>query len=93
MDFAIERARSINPGSDDRDNLLEISWLYDRIVKSGSQISVIDLAYELVLPEEFVGECVSTATHIGYLAAPKRETFGRKITLYPSKKFNEFHSK
>jgi hypothetical protein len=70
----------MTPDSDDWDYLLEISWLYDRIVKSGSQIPVIDLAYELVLPEEFVGECVSTAMDIGFLNAPKRGTFGGKIT-------------
>jgi hypothetical protein len=80
MDFALERARSMTPDSDDWDYLLEISWLYDRIVKSGSQIPVIDLAYELVLSEEFVGECVSTAMDIGFLTAPKRGTFGGKIT-------------
>jgi hypothetical protein len=80
MDFALERARSMTPNSDDWDYLLEISWLYDRIVKSGSEIPVIDLAYELVLAEEFVGECVSTAMDIGFLTAPKRGTFGGKIT-------------
>jgi hypothetical protein len=80
MDFALERARSMTPDSDDWDYLLEISWLYDRIVKSGSQIPVIDLAYELVLAEEFVGECVSTAMDISFLTAPKRGTFGGKIT-------------
>jgi hypothetical protein len=80
MDFALERARSMTPDSDDWDYLLEISWLYDRIVKSGSEIPVIDLAYELVLAEEFVGECVSTAMDIGFLTAPKRGTFGGKIT-------------
>jgi hypothetical protein len=46
--------------------LLEISWLYDRIVKSGSQIPVIDLAFELVLAEEFV----STAMENGLLTNP-----------------------
>lgn len=70
----------MTPDSDDWDYLLEISWLYDRIVKSGSQIPVIDLAYELVLAEEFIGECVSTAMDIGFLTAPKRGTFGGKIT-------------
>jgi hypothetical protein len=80
MDFALERARSMTPDSDDWDYLLEISWLYDRIVKSGSQIPVIDLAYELVLAEEFVGESVSTAMEIGFLTTPKRGTFGGKIT-------------
>jgi hypothetical protein len=80
MDFALERARSMTPDSNDRDYLLEISWLYDRIVKSGSQIPVIDLAYELVLPEEFVGECVSTAMENGLLTNPKRGSFGGVIT-------------
>ena len=80
MDFALERARSMTPDSDDRDYLLEISWLYDRIVKSGSQIPVIDLAYELVLAEEFVGECVSTAMENGLLTNPKRGSFGGTIT-------------
>jgi hypothetical protein len=61
--------------------LLEISWLYDRIVKSGSHIPVIDLAYELVLAEEFVGDCVSTAMENGFLANPKRGSFGGAITL------------
>ena len=80
MDFALERARSMTPDSDDWDYLLEISWLYDRIVKSGSQIPVIDLAYELVLAEEFVGECVTTAMDKGLLSNPKRGTFGGTIT-------------
>ena len=80
MDFALERARSMTPNSDDWDYLLEISWLYDRIVKSGSQIPVIDLAYELVLAEEFVGECVTTAMDEGLLTNPKRGSFGGAIT-------------
>ena len=80
MDFALERARSMTHDADDWDFLLEISWLYDRIVKSGSQIPVIDLAYELVLDEEFVGECVSTAMENGLLTNPKRGSFGGTIT-------------
>jgi len=70
----------MTPDSDDWDYLLEISWLYDRIVKSGSQIPVIDLAYELVLPEEFVGECVTTAMDNGLITNPKRGRFGGVIT-------------
>ena len=70
----------MTPDSDNWDYLLEISWLYDRIVKSGSQIPVIDLAYELVLAEDFVGECVTTAMDEGLLTNPKRGTFGGKIT-------------
>ncbi len=46
----------------------------------GFQIPVIDLAYELVLAEEFVGECVSTAMENGLLTNPKRGSFGGTIT-------------
>lgn len=80
MDFALERARALKPDSDDEGYLLEIAWLYNRIVLTGSQIPVIDLAYELVLPQEFIGECVSSAMEIGLLTAPKRGTFGGTMT-------------
>jgi hypothetical protein len=80
MDFSLERARSMNPDSSDQEYLLEISWLYDRIVKSGSQIPVIDLAYELVLAEDLVGQCVTTAMDDGLLTNPKRGSFGGTIT-------------
>jgi hypothetical protein len=70
----------MNPDSSDQEYLLEISWLYDRIVKSGSQIPVIDLAYELVLAEDFVGQCVTTAMDDGLLTNPKRGSFGGTIT-------------
>jgi hypothetical protein len=78
MNFALERARNLAPDSDEC--LLEITWLYNRLVLTGSQIPVIDLAYELVLPEEFIGECVSPAMEIGFLTTPKRGTFGGKFT-------------
>ena len=80
MYFALERARNLAPDSDSDEDLLEIAWLYNRVVLTGSQIPVIDLAYELVLPEEFIGECVTTAMEIGFLTTPKRGTFGGKIT-------------
>ena len=80
MDFALERARTLTPDSDSEEYLLEIAWLYNRVVLTGSQIPVIDLAYELVLPEEFIGECVSTAMEIDFLTTPKRGTFGGKMT-------------
>lgn len=80
MDFALERARAMKPDSDDEAYLLEIAWLYNRIVLTGSEIPVIDLSYELVLPQEFVGECVSYAMELGLLTAPKRGTFGGTLT-------------
>ena len=69
--------------------LLEISWLYNRIVLSGSQIPVIDLAYELVLPEEFIGECVSTAMELGLLTNPRRGTFGGTISQKALRKLQQ----
>jgi predicted DNA-binding transcriptional regulator len=80
MDFSLERARTLQPDADSEAWLLEIAWLYNRVVETGSQIPVIDLAYELVLSEEFVGECVSCAMELGFLTAPKRGTFGGVIT-------------
>ncbi len=41
---------------------------------------MIDLAYELVLTEEFVGEYVSIAMENGLLTNPKRGSFGGTIT-------------
>jgi len=80
FDFALNRARALKPDSESEEYLLEIAWLYNRIVESGSEIPVIDLAYELVLPQDFVGECVSNAMAFGLINAPKRGTFGGKIS-------------
>ena len=89
MDFSLERIRTLEPDSDDEQYLLEISWLYNRIVLTGSQIPVIDLAYELVLPEDFIGECVSTAMELGLLTNPKRGTFGGCITPQALRKLKQ----
>ncbi|CAN2175085.1 hypothetical protein MCEMZLE2_00145 [Candidatus Nanopelagicaceae bacterium] len=80
FDFALERIRALKPSSEDDEYLLEISWLYDRIVKTGSAIPVIDLAYELVLSEDFIGECVSTAMEVGFIKTPKRGSNGGEIS-------------
>ena len=80
LDFALERIRSLTPSSEDEAYLLEISWLYDRIVKTGSAIPVIDLAYELVLSESFIGECVSTAMEAGFIKTPKKGANGGEIS-------------
>jgi hypothetical protein len=89
IDFALERIKSLSPDSEDETYLLEISWLYDRIVKSGSIIPVIDLAYELVLPEHFIGECVSTAMELGLLKTPKRGTNGGEISQKALRKLKQ----
>ena len=36
MDFSLERIRTLEPDSDDEQYLLEISWLYNHIVLTGS---------------------------------------------------------
>ena len=80
MDFPLERIRTLEPDSDDEQYLLEISWLYNRIVLTGSQIPVIDLAYELVLSKEFIRECVTYSMELGFCTNPKHGTFGGCIT-------------
>ena len=89
MDFSLERIRTLEPDSDDERYLLEISWLYHRIVLTGSQMPVIDLAYELVLPEDFIGECVSTAMELGLLTNPKCGTFGGTISQKALRKLKQ----
>ena len=80
MDFALERARTLAPDCNDEQYLLEISWLYNRPVLTGTQTPILDLAYELVLSQDFIGECVTTAMDLGLITNPKRGTFGGKIT-------------
>ena len=89
MDFALESISKMTPDSEDEAYLLEISWLYNRIVISGSLIPVIDLAYELVLPEEFVGECVSNAMEFRLLTAPKKGSNGGLISQKALRKLKQ----
>ena len=89
MDFALESISKMSPDSEDEAYLLEISWLYNRIVLTGSLIPVIDLAYELVLPEEFVGECVSNAMEFGLLKAPKKGSNGGLISQKALRKLKQ----
>jgi len=56
---------------------------------TGSQIPVIDLAYELVLSEEFVGECVTYSMELGFLTNPKRGTFGGTISQKALRKLKQ----
>ena len=89
VDFALERIRLLIPDSESEEYLLEIAWLYNRIVVAGSKEPVIDLAYELVMPKEFVGECVSTAMEVGLLKAPKRGTYGGEISQKALRKLKQ----
>ena len=80
FDFALERIKSLIPDSSNEAFLLEISWLYNRVVQTGSAEPVIDLAYELVMPKDFVGECVSTAMELGLIKTPKKDSNGGLIS-------------
>ena len=80
LDFALERFKSLTPDSVNEEFLLEISWLYNRVVKSGSAEPVIDLTYELVMPKDFVGECVSNAMEFGLIKTPKKGSNGGLIS-------------
>jgi hypothetical protein len=81
MDFALERIRSLKPDSSDPRYLLEIAWLYDRIVQAGSKEPVIDLSYELVMPLEFVAECVRRAMDARLIKLPARKSNGGIISV------------
>jgi hypothetical protein len=74
IDFALERIRSLKPDSSDEAFLLEIAWLYNRVIQSGSMVPVIDLSYELVWPKEFVAECVRNAFECGFIVFSRKQT-------------------
>ena len=80
FDFSLERAKMLYPDLYNDDLILEISFLYDRTVKAGSQVPVVDLAKELDWAPEEVGEVVLTAMEYKYLTNPKRGVIGATIT-------------
>jgi len=80
LDFALERIRGLEPDADSEEYLIEIAWLYDRIVRSGSTVPVIDLSYELVMPIDFVADCVSTAMDMRFIYLPKKGSNGGLIS-------------
>ena len=43
IDFALERIRGLQPDSSSEEFLLEIAWLYDRIVRAGSTVPVVEV--------------------------------------------------
>jgi len=89
IDFALERARSLTPDSASREYLLEIAWLYDRIVKSGSSTPVPDLAYELVLPLELIAECVRNAMELRLIKKPIKGSNGGEISQQALRKLKQ----
>ena len=80
FDFALERFKSLVPDSVNEEFLLEVSWLYNRVVESGSVEPVIDLSYELVMPKDFVGECVINAMELGLIKTPIKGSSGGLIS-------------
>ena len=80
FDFSIERTKMLYPDLDNDELILEIAFLYDRKVKEGSQIPIIDLAKELDWAPEEVGEVVLHAMDCKYLTNPKRGVIGATIT-------------
>jgi hypothetical protein len=89
FDFTLERVKSLIPDSENEEFLLEISWLYNRIVQSGSVEPVIDLAYELVMSKDFIGECVSNAMEMGLIKAPKKNSNGGLISQKALRKLKQ----
>jgi len=81
IDFALTRIESLRPDSSDPEYLLEIAWLYDRIVQAGSKEPVVDLSYELVLPLEFVAECVRRSMDARLIKLPAKRSNGGRISV------------
>ena len=90
IDFALERIRSLTPDLDSEEYLLEIAWMYDRVVQSGSLVPVVDLSYELVLPLDFVADCVSTAMEARFIYTPKKGANGGRISKKALRKLKQY---
>ena len=90
MDFALERIRSLEPDDSSEEYLLEIAWLYDRIVQTGSKVPVVDLSYELVMPLDFVADCVSLAMENGLICLPKKGSNGGRISKRALRKLKQY---
>jgi hypothetical protein len=90
IDFSLERAKMLYPDLYNDDLILEIAFLYDRTVKEGSQVPVLDLAKELDWAPEEVGEVVLAAMDYKYLTNPKRGVIGAAITNKALRKLKLF---
>ena len=69
-----------NPSSEESEFLAEIAYLYDAVVKTGTREPIIDVGMKLMIPVEKVSEAVSTSMAWGFIAGPKRGTWGGEIT-------------
>jgi len=90
IDFSLERAKMLYPDLYNDYLILEIAFLYDRTVKEGSQVPVLDLAKELDWAPEEVGEVDLAAMDYKYLTNPKRGVIGAAITNKALRKLKLF---
>jgi hypothetical protein len=80
IEFSVARVRMLLGERDTPAFMAEIAFLYDHIVKTGTHEPVIDLGMKLMIPFDEVGAMVADAMENGYIAAPKRGTWGGTIT-------------
>jgi hypothetical protein len=80
IDFTVARIHAMWGGAATPEFLAEIAFLYDHIVKTGTHEPVIDVGMKLMIPFAEVGEIVAYAMEEGFIAAPKRGTWGGTIT-------------
>jgi hypothetical protein len=80
IQFSVTRIRLLLDRQETPEFLAEIAFLYDHIVKTGTHEPIIELGMKLIIPFEQVGQMVETAMQYGYIAAPKRGTWGGTIT-------------
>ena len=79
----------MKPDPNDEAFLLEIAWLYNRVIQSGSMVPVIDLSYELVWPKDFVAECVRNAFECGFIVFSRNESERAKISQKALRKLRQ----
>jgi hypothetical protein len=81
IEFSISRLRILwDSDWDDPQFFAEVAYLYDQIVRTGTQEPIIDMGMKLLIPFEEVGHAVSCAMEACYITAPKRGTWGGEIT-------------
>jgi hypothetical protein len=80
IDFTVARIHAMWGGAATPEFLAEIAFLYDHMVKTGTHEPVIDVGMKLMLPFAEVGEIVAYAMEEGFIAAPKKGTWGGTIT-------------
>jgi hypothetical protein len=80
IDFSVARIQQLWDGEASDEFLAEVAFLYDLIVKTGTHEPIIDMGMKLMAPFAQVGEVVAFAMETGFIAAPKKGTWGGTIT-------------